>query len=160
MPSVGCSCLVGGCLAIPPLPTSSVPRFFMVSNYQIKLVLKENLSQLELEVAKRYWFFKGGAFKEKPTEIARSLKLTTSKVSKIAKESGYLEISSDCSQCKTKRDYTLHSQTKVKEIVAPLHVCYVCKEEAQKIRLEKLKAEAERISKYRAIKFSFKTNFI
>lgn len=125
----------------------------MVSNNQIKLVLKENLSQLELEVAKRYWFFKGGAFKEKPTEIARSLKLTTSKVSKIAKESGYLEISSDCSQCKTKRDYTLHSQTKVKEIVAPLHVCYVCKEEAQKIRLEKLKAEAERISKYRAIKF-------
>ncbi|WFO15833.1 hypothetical protein M601_019235 [Cellulophaga baltica 4] len=126
----------------------------MESNNQIKLVLKENLSQLELEISQRYWFLVNSVFKEKPTQIAKSLKLTTSKVSKVAMKSGYLEITSVCFQCKTIRAYTVHTQSKFKEIAAPLHVCHVCKDEAQKIRLKKQRAEAERIIENRNIKFS------
>ncbi|WP_289060357.1 hypothetical protein [uncultured Zobellia sp.] len=101
----------------------------------VQIILAENLSIKDREIAMRYWKQNHGVF-EKPSKIARDYNLRTVEITRIGRKVGFLKISKACKKCHIQRQYKTDSQAQAKRILAPLWICDVCKSKQQKEKEE------------------------
>lgn len=132
---VGCSCLVVGCLAIPLVPTGSVPRFFMdkIQSKDFQVIINSQADKKIIESLNQYWDFHGKHFLKKIGAIGVEIGMEYAELLRIIKKYSTAYIYDNCGECNKELFHSVKSQTKFLEYFNRDNYCPKCQTAKEKI---------------------------